>query len=39
MNVLIIKGNLTKENELKYLPSGSALCSNSIAVTKKWKDQ
>lgn len=39
MNTVILKGNLTKENELKYLPSGSAICSNSIATTKKWKDQ
>ena len=39
MNQVIIKGNLTRDNELKYLPSGSGVCSNAVAVTKKWKDQ
>jgi single-strand DNA-binding protein len=38
-NKVIMQGNLTKDNELKYLPSGSAVLSNSVAVTDKWKDQ
>jgi single-strand DNA-binding protein len=36
-NKVILQGNLTKDNELKYLPSGIAVVSNSIAVTEKYK--
>ena len=32
-------GNLTKENDLKYLPSGSVVYKNSVATSHKWKDQ
>lgn len=39
MNIAILKGNLTRDNELRYLTSGSAVCTNSIATSKKWKDQ
>ena len=39
MNKLICLGNLTKDNELKYLPNGTAVLNNSIATTKKLKDK
>ena len=32
-------GNLCKDGELRYAPSGSAIYTNSIATTHKWKDQ
>lgn len=38
-NQLQVIGNLTKDNDLKYLPSGSAVYKNSVATSHKWKDQ
>lgn len=38
-NKLILQGNLTKDNELKFLPNGNALVKNSIAVTEKYKSK
>ena len=35
-NIVILIGNLTKDPELKYTPGGSAVCSFSVAVNKKW---
>ena len=36
---IIIHGNLGKDPELKYTPSGSAVCNFSVAVGEKWKDK
>jgi single-strand DNA-binding protein len=30
-------GNLTKDPELRYTPSGAAICSISVALNEKWK--
>ena len=38
-NRLILIGNLTKDIELKYLPSGSAVAKSSIATSYKYKSQ
>ena len=38
-NQMQVIGNLTKENDLKYLASGSAVYKNSVATSHKWKDQ
>lgn len=38
-NKLVVLGNLTKEIELKYLPTGSAVAKSSIATTHKYKIQ
>ena len=38
-NQLQVIGNLTKDNDLKYLPNGSAVYKNSVATSHKWKDQ
>ena len=38
-NKIILIGNLTRDNELKYLPSGSAILNNSIATSHKYKKQ
>ncbi len=39
VNKAILIGNLGKDPELKYLPSGDALCSFSIATSESWKGQ
>lgn len=32
-------GNIGRDPEVKYMPSGDAACSISIAVTESWKDK
>lgn len=39
LNTVIIAGRLTRDPELKYLPSGSAVCNFSIACSRFWKDK
>ena len=39
MNLVVIKGNLTRDPELRYLPNGTAVCGFGLAVNRKWKDQ
>jgi single-strand DNA-binding protein len=39
LNKAIIYGNLTRDPELKTLPSGIAVCSLSIATNRVWKDK
>jgi single-strand DNA-binding protein len=39
VNKVILVGNLGKDPELKYLPSGSPVCNFSIATTEIRKDQ
>ena len=36
-NKVILVGNLTRDCELRYLPSGSAVCSTGIATNRKFK--
>ena len=36
---LIIVGNLTRDIEIRYLPSGQAVAKSGIATSRKWKDQ
>lgn len=38
-NKVIFLGNLTRDIELKYLPSGSAVAKSSIATSYKYKAQ
>lgn len=38
INKAIIVGNITKDPELKSLPSGQKLCSFSVATNRTWKD-
>ncbi len=38
-NKVILVGNLTRDCELKYLPSGTAVCSTAIATNRKFKNQ
>jgi single-strand DNA-binding protein len=39
VNKAILIGNLGKDPELRYTPSGQAVASFSIATTEKWKDK
>lgn len=38
LNRIIICGHLGRDPELKYTPSGTAVCDVSCAVTSKWKN-
>lgn len=38
MNKIIIIGNLGRDPELRYTPSGTAVCDFSLATTSKGKD-
>lgn len=37
-NKAIVIGNVTKDPELKALPSGQSVCSFSLATNRSWKD-
>ena len=39
INKVIIVGNLGKDPETRYLPSGIAVCNFSVAVDDVWKDK
>lgn len=39
LNKVLLIGNLTRDPELKYTPSGSAVCTFSIATNRQWKDE
>ncbi len=39
VNKVIIVGNLGKDPEVRYMPSGSAICTVSIATSRQWKDK
>lgn len=36
---LTIIGNLGRDVEMRYTPSGAAVCDFSVAVTERWKDK
>jgi single-strand DNA-binding protein len=37
-NRVVIAGNLTRQPELKYTPSGTAVAKFGVAMNRKWKD-
>lgn len=39
LNKVLLIGNLGKKPELRFLPSGNAVCQFSIATTESWKDK
>jgi single-strand DNA-binding protein len=39
VNKVIIIGNLGKDPEVRYAPSGSAICNVTIATSRQWKDK
>lgn len=38
-NRVILMGNLTRDPELKYLPSGTAVCEFGMAINHRWRDK
>jgi len=38
LNKAMIVGNLTRDPELRYTPSGKSVCSFGIATNRRWKD-
>ncbi len=38
-NKVILCGNLTRDPELKYLPSNTAVCEIGLAVNRDWRDK
>ena len=39
VNKVILVGNLGKDPEVRYMPSGSAACNFTIATSEQWKDK
>ena len=39
VNKVILVGNLGKDPEVRYAPSGSAICNVTIATSRNWKDK
>jgi single-strand DNA-binding protein len=39
VNKVIIVGNLGKDPEVRYMPSGSAICNVTVATTRQWKNK
>ena len=39
VNKAILIGNLGKDPDLRFTPSGAAVCTFSIATTEKWRDK
>lgn len=39
VNKVIIVGNLGQDPEIKYMPSGQAVCNVSVATTDSWNDK
>lgn len=38
-NKVILAGNLTRDPQLSYLPSGTPVCEFGLAINRKWKSQ
>ncbi len=39
VNKVILVGNLGRDPEVRYTPSGAAVCNVSIATTRNWKNR
>ena len=39
VNKVILVGNLGQDPEVKYMPSGQAVCNISVATTESWNDK
>ncbi|MDZ7589859.1 MAG: single-stranded DNA-binding protein [Rubrivivax sp.] len=39
VNKVILIGNLGKDPEVRYAPSGSAICNLALATSRQWKDK
>lgn len=39
VNKVILIGNLTRDPEVRYMPSGDAMCNITVATSEQWKDK
>ena len=39
LNKVFLMGNLTRDPELRYTPTGTAVCQLGVALNRRWKDQ
>ena len=39
MNIVVLKGNLTRDPEVRFTPAGNAKCTFGIAVNESWRDK
>ena len=39
LNRATIVGNLTRDPEVRFIPSGQAVCDFSVATNRRWKDK
>ncbi|MBI5718257.1 MAG: single-stranded DNA-binding protein [Burkholderiales bacterium] len=39
VNKVILIGNLGKDPEVRYMPSGSAICNVTLATSRQWKNK
>ncbi len=39
LNKVMLIGNLGRDPEVRYMPSGGAMCNFSIATTENWRDK
>jgi single-strand DNA-binding protein len=39
INKVILIGNLGRDPEVRYMPSGSAMCTATIATSRNWKNK
>jgi single-strand DNA-binding protein len=39
VNKVILVGNLGRDPEVRYMPSGSAICTVTLATSRQWKDK
>ncbi len=39
LNKVMLIGNLGRDPEVRYMPSGGAMCNLSIATTENWRDK
>lgn len=38
-NSVVLLGNVTRDPQVKYLPSGTAVCELGVAVNREWTDK
>ena len=39
VNKVILVGNLGKDPEVRYMPSGEPVCNATLATSESWKDK
>ena len=39
LNKIMVIGNITRDIEVKYIPSGAAVCQFSVAVNRTWNNK